>query len=40
MYIDTHACLQISVTPLGALSPAEIDGVTFFKEWLPAVSAL
>lgn len=41
---DTDYCaLQqgyISVTPLGALSPAEIDGMTFFKEWLPLVSAL
>ncbi|CAH9118397.1 unnamed protein product [Cuscuta epithymum] len=28
----------ITVTPLGALSNAEIDGVEFFKEWLPSVS--
>ncbi|XP_060215412.1 uncharacterized protein LOC132642163 [Lycium barbarum] len=27
----------ISVTPLSALSPAEIDSVAFFKKWLPAV---
>lgn len=27
----------ITVTPLSALSPAEIDSVTFFKKWLPAV---
>ncbi|KAI5649145.1 hypothetical protein M9H77_35150 [Catharanthus roseus] len=41
---DTDYCVlqegYITVTPLGALSPAEIDGMAFFKEWLPAVSAL
>ncbi|KAK4370518.1 hypothetical protein RND71_009993 [Anisodus tanguticus] len=28
----------ITVTPLSALSPAEIDSVAFFKKWLPGVS--
>lgn len=28
----------ITVTPLGALSHADIDSHTFFKEWLPAVA--
>ncbi|XP_024962292.1 uncharacterized protein LOC112502573 [Cynara cardunculus var. scolymus] len=28
----------ITVTPLGALSHADIDSQTFFKEWLPAVA--
>uniref|UniRef100_A0A7C9DDX9 5'-nucleotidase n=1 Tax=Opuntia streptacantha TaxID=393608 RepID=A0A7C9DDX9_OPUST len=27
----------ISVTPLGALSPAEVDCQTFFNDWLPGV---
>ncbi|KAL3334765.1 hypothetical protein AABB24_031144 [Solanum stoloniferum] len=27
----------ITVTPLSALSPAEIDSVAFFKKWLPGV---
>ncbi|XP_071940434.1 uncharacterized protein [Coffea arabica] len=39
---DTDYCtLQggyITVTPLGALSPPEIDGYSYFKEWLPIVS--
>ncbi|CAK9150853.1 unnamed protein product, partial [Ilex paraguariensis] len=28
----------ITVTPLGALSPAEIDCQAYFKEWLPGVA--
>ncbi|KAG9150781.1 hypothetical protein Leryth_002930 [Lithospermum erythrorhizon] len=38
---DTDYCgLQegyITVTPLGALSPADIDAQTFFKQWLPGI---
>lgn len=28
---------QIAVTPLGGLSPAELDAVAFFQNWLPSV---
>ncbi|CAN4091334.1 unnamed protein product [Withania somnifera] len=38
---DTDYCsLQegyITVTPLGGLSPAELDAVSFFQNWLPSV---
>ncbi|KAL3828789.1 hypothetical protein ACJIZ3_017591 [Penstemon smallii] len=39
---DTDYCaLQegyIAVSPLGALSPAEMDGQAYFKQWLPGVA--
>ncbi|KAI3469570.1 hypothetical protein Pfo_026233 [Paulownia fortunei] len=39
---DTDYCsLQegyITVSPLGALSPAEMDGQAYFKQWLPGVT--
>ncbi|KAK7253162.1 hypothetical protein RIF29_37648 [Crotalaria pallida] len=30
----------ITVTPLAALSPAEVEGQAYFKEWLQSVSEL
>ncbi|KAL3505915.1 hypothetical protein ACH5RR_031297 [Cinchona calisaya] len=39
---DTDYCTlregYITVTPLGALSPPEIDGYSYFREWLPTVA--
>ncbi|XP_016504937.1 uncharacterized protein LOC107822872 isoform X2 [Nicotiana tabacum] len=38
---DTDYCSlregYITVTPLGGLSPAELDAVSFFQNWLPSV---
>ncbi|XP_047945955.1 5'-nucleotidase SurE isoform X1 [Salvia hispanica] len=38
-----HSCLKegyITVSPLGALTPADMDSRDFYKQWLPGVSAL
>lgn len=38
MIVIFHGHLsQITVTPLGGLSPAELDAVSFFRNWLPGV---
>lgn len=32
--VISQLSLQITVTPLGALSPAEVDSQAYFKQWL------